>query len=677
MAHLKYVADNTENTLVTMQDFGFLLRQDSTAYSVGDTVFCSALPSGLLLECITAGTSASSVPNLSGATVDGTVTDGTVTWLVQKFSNSDSGNGSGVEIGDVSSFTAVGKHGRVLLTWTDPSDVMVEGVTLARWKGTLIVRKAGSAPSDKFDGVVVVDSLSRNAYASTPLEDTGLTDGTVYYYRAFPHTTGSTYTIGSSVSGTPNKETVALPVFSGSLSYTGEYQLAVFTGFDSAKMTKTGDLGGTNAGSYTTTFTLTDSDYAWPNGDSVGTVSWDIGKVSCGLSLSESTVELDELSLTGTVTASYAGDGVLSAVSSDTDIATVSVSGKVITVTSVGEGTAMITVSVGAGTNHLAGSDSFSVSISLVSVLNKCTWAEIASAAVDGTASSIWDIGDCKEITLNGNMGDYLTMSNLTLYVYILDFNHTEGSKGNLNGNHIVFGGFKTALTEGTDVALCDWSHTKTYGGYTGTTSSGYTNYTAGSKHFRFNRCDNTSIPYGGNYGGWKGSDLRYDILGATSTQPTNYNTSNATSRSGYDATSSTLSSPVSNTFMSCIPAALRSVIKLRNHWVDNVGGGGGNTSSNVTSVKDACFLLSEYEVQGARTQANSTEQSYQSQMQYYTNGNSKIKYNHQNQSTAVSWWCCSPYYGSTYDFCLVSTSGSASYYYARNALGVAPAYIV
>ena len=171
MARLKYISDNTEHSLATMQDFGFLLRQNSTAYSVGDTVFCSALPSGLLLECIAAGTSASSVPNFSNAAVDGTAVDGTVTWLFQKFSNSEEGDGTGIEIGDVSSFTAVGKHGRCLLTWTDPSDAVISGITVAVWAGTLIVRKAGSAPADKDDGTVVEDSVSRNAYASSAFVD--------------------------------------------------------------------------------------------------------------------------------------------------------------------------------------------------------------------------------------------------------------------------------------------------------------------------------------------------------------------------------------------------------------------------------------------------------------------------------------------------------------------------
>ena len=517
MAKLKYTADNTVYDLATMEEFGFLLRQNSTQYSVGDTVFCSTLPSGLLLECITAGTTASSTPNFSSATVDGTATDGTVTWLFQKFSNSDEGNGSGIEIGDVSSFTAVGKHGRVLLTWNDPSDVVVDGVTLARWKGTTIIRKAGSAPSSKTDGTLVVDSLTYNAYASSPLTDTGLTDGVVYYYRAFPHTTGGTYTVGSSVSCTPGKESLSVPVLASAMTYTGLYQNASFTGYDSAKMSISDDVGGTDVGSYTAVFSLIGDDYKWSD-DSVESknVVWNIGKATGSVSLSKNNVSLDTSTLSDTITVTRSGDGTISAVSSDTSIATVSVSGTTVTVTAVATGSATVTISVAEGTSYLAPSDVVvSVEVELFpATLNDASWSLISQEAAAGTASNHWDVGDCKEITLNGSMGTRLSMSNLKLCVYILDFNHTEGSKGNLNGNHIVFGGFKTALTSGTDVALCDWNNTNSYGGYHGDGTVGNTDVVFSMNHHNSNYQ---------NYGGWKGCDLRYDILGATSTQPSTY----------------------------------------------------------------------------------------------------------------------------------------------------------
>ncbi len=58
-------------------------RQNSKVYAVGDIAFSASLPSNLVLECTTAGTTAASEPDFSGATIGGTVTDGTVVWTYQ------------------------------------------------------------------------------------------------------------------------------------------------------------------------------------------------------------------------------------------------------------------------------------------------------------------------------------------------------------------------------------------------------------------------------------------------------------------------------------------------------------------------------------------------------------------------------------------------------------------
>lgn len=74
---------------------GYLLRQNSTEYQVGDIAFSPSLPSSLLLKCTTAGTTASSEPDFSGATEGGTVTDGTVTWTYRNILSGNSGVGVG------------------------------------------------------------------------------------------------------------------------------------------------------------------------------------------------------------------------------------------------------------------------------------------------------------------------------------------------------------------------------------------------------------------------------------------------------------------------------------------------------------------------------------------------------------------------------------------------------
>ena len=72
--------------------------------------------------------------------------------------------------------------------WTDPDDLEVEGVTVAKWARTVLVRKTGGYPVDANDGTVVVSSTVRNAYSSTLFEDTLPDADTTYYYRLCPVT---------------------------------------------------------------------------------------------------------------------------------------------------------------------------------------------------------------------------------------------------------------------------------------------------------------------------------------------------------------------------------------------------------------------------------------------------------------------------------------------------------
>ena len=45
--------------------------------------------------------------------------------------------------------------GAVSIKWADPPDVRVDGVLITQWMGTRVVRKAGSPPMSKTDGVTV------------------------------------------------------------------------------------------------------------------------------------------------------------------------------------------------------------------------------------------------------------------------------------------------------------------------------------------------------------------------------------------------------------------------------------------------------------------------------------------------------------------------------------------
>ena len=383
--------------------------------------------------------------------------------------------------------------------------------------------------------------------------------------------------------------------------------------------------------------------------DSSGNIT--VGSVLQGtLTLSSSSVTVARRQQM-TVTASGNSSGAISAVSNNTSIATASVSGSTVTITGVVAGSATITVSQAGDTTYAApASKTISVTVSAYSAtLNENTWTQISTISKNGQGDLYWDIGDAKEITLSGKVGSQLTLTNTKLCVFILDFNHA------MNGtdeNNIIWGGFKSALTSGKYVALIDDKYN--------------TSLTDGTICFNMNHWGNY------NYGGWKGSDLRYDVLGATSTQPSGYGAAKTASCVGYDATATTLTSPKADTLLSALPSDLRNVIRLWTRWVDAVGNS-SNVDANIKTTVDAITLLAEQEIFGSRSYANQYEANHNTQMTYYKNGNSRVRYKHNDLSSAVWWWASSPYYYSNSLFCNVNTIGSANNNNANNSNALAP----
>lgn len=84
---------------------------------------------------------------------------------------------------------------------------------------------------------------------------------------------------------------------------------------------------------------------------------------------------------------------------------------------------------------------------------------------------------------------------------------------------------------------------------------------------------------------------------------------------------------------------------------------------------------MAEFEIFGARTYANSDEQSKQAQYDYFKAGNPKVFYKHSATTTAVTAWLRSPYASSSYRFCGVNTSGTATTNGASASRGVAPGF--
>jgi len=326
---------------------------------------------------------------------------------------------------------------------------------------------------------------------------------------------------------------------------------------------------------------------------------------------------------TAEIICAYKGSGQLLVVSAEPDIISVAIedqstSGmnvKKIILTRVGysQDDTTINIALTSDGEHDAASGTITVAGQTITTLEDTDWGSIQTVGGLGIGANYFDIGDTKTITLNGNIGDYFTASNLQLKVFIIEFNY-RGDNG------IYFQGFKTL--DGVDVALCESNQGKSF--------------TNGVKTF------NTSHWGGGNHGGWKGCDLRYDILGSTDKAPSNYGSGVSSGRTGYDATEAAKTSPAAKTLMAALPADLRAGLAPWTVYTDNHGDDTGQVSY-VTSSVDYLPLLAEFELAGARTSANQYEQNKQSQMSYYKNGNSKLKKQHNNTTTIVYYFLRSP----------------------------------
>ena len=176
---------------------------------------------------------------------------------------------------------------------------------------------------------------------------------------------------------TVTKTNVTVPSQSGSLTYSGGSQSPAWYNYDTTKMTLGGTTSGTNAGNYSAKFTLKDTAlYQWADGSTAPkTVSWKIGKADGSLTLSKTSIKLEDGKLTDSFTVTRLGTGTITAVSNRPDIASVSISGNIVTVHSVDEnsGTVTITVSVASDTNYNApASKTCTVSCVFVTIFGVC-----------------------------------------------------------------------------------------------------------------------------------------------------------------------------------------------------------------------------------------------------------------------------------------------------------------
>ena len=249
--------------------------------------------------------------------------------------------------------------------------------------------------------------------------------------------------------------------------------------------------------------------------------------------------------------------------------------------------------------------------------LNTNSWEMIKAVSDAGQGANYWSVGDTKDVTLSGTWQS-LNVSNVTVKAFIIGFDHNSAVEGT-NRIHFLMGKIGTAM-----VAFCD---------------SQYGSQTSGA-YFTMNTTNTNS-------GGWEASRMRKTVLGNSNT-PDN---------------------PLQGSLMAVLPEDLLAVMKPVTKWTQN------NSPLMATATTDYTFLMAEFEIFGARTYANSDEQSKQAQYDYFKAGNPKVFYKHSATTTAVLAWLRSPNASNGDYFCFVYTSGAANYYYAGYSLGVAPGF--
>ena len=120
--------------------------------------------------------------------------DGTTVFLSEEgVLSAKGGGGTSIAPKAVSNVSIKNGNGKVSITWTDPDDVILEGITLSTWAGTKLVMNESNYPTNENDGTVVLNSTTRNQYQSTGYTVTGLTNNKTYYFALFPYSTDGIY----------------------------------------------------------------------------------------------------------------------------------------------------------------------------------------------------------------------------------------------------------------------------------------------------------------------------------------------------------------------------------------------------------------------------------------------------------------------------------------------------
>lgn len=246
-------------------------------------------------------------------------------------------------------------------------------------------------------------------------------------------------------------------------------------------------------------------------------------------------------------------------------------------------------------------------------IFNDNSWDVIRKVSDMGKASSLWSVGDRHQVTLNGYIDDRLTLNNFSCYVFILGFDHNMANEHDENYNQvhsIHLQGFKTALSGGKDIAICDEYY---------------------DDSSRSDKSDGTKRKYVASM--W--------IYGSL---PTTLNSLASYSSSYMNKTTLNVH------MLAALPAELQNNIKVVAKYSFSSRSSKSPYYWGGSSVYSKLWLISEYECTGAvnvgpdnagtKLEAN---KSNCLQYAYYKAGNSVLKYKHDTLSTFCDYFLRTP----------------------------------
>ena len=490
-----------------------------------------------------------------------------------------------------------------------------------------------------------------------------------------------------------------VPTQNGSLTYNGQSQAPSWNSYNPDTLTLGGVTSGTDAGTYTATFTPKDP-YKWTDGTTTAKqVQWTINKATVAAPTQSGSLtytgspqspswngyDTSKLTIGGTTSGTNAGSYNATFTPKDNYKWNDGTTGAKTIAWTIGKAAGSLSLSKSSlALTASKMSDTFTVTRAGDGAISaQSNNSGVATVSVSGTTVTVTAVGKGNAtITVSVAEGtNYTAPTNKTCSVGVtlptttLNDNDwstiKEASDAGTASSYWAVGDTKSIVINGTVVGfnisnltinafILGFNHNASREGNNrihfqigkiGSTpvalcDSQY-NSNGSSQGFRMNT-SNT------NQGGWSSSYMRSTVLG--SGNPT---------------------SPTANSLMAALPSALRAVMKAVTKYTDNVGNDTGNVQSNVTSTQDYLFLLAEYEVFGTRSGANSYEQNYQAQYAYYQAGNSKIANRHTSTASAVWWWLRSPSYNTGSNFLIVDAGGGYTTDLANISGGVRPGFAV